>query len=121
MRIVSQVTFYIDENPAKFEQDQNELDSLLDSLLLTINLATAKIGKPGSRRHPTPDFDRRLAARNCDMCSYTKVVNGVCEQWDEWGQGDCENCGVRINSYTVRENGKIVEDVIEMWGYEKTT
>ena len=55
--------------------------------------------------------------RNCVLCSYTKVVNRRCVEYWETRESGCENCGLRIKSHTIVINYKLVEDVIEGWGY----
>lgn len=66
---------------------------------------------------PQPEATRE----NCVLCSYTKVVNRRCVEWweSQTREGGCENCGLRIKSRTIVINYKLVDDVIEAWGYVK--
>jgi len=65
---------------------------------------------------PTPD-----APKDCIVCSYDKVVNFEhVEHWPPFQSAsrNCEDCGVRIKSYTEVVNHQVVKDVIEAWGLE---
>ena len=100
------------------EHIRDEVDRVVDKLKDALANKPETLERLGKSNVPKPPESSYV--KDCSMCSYTKVVNFVCVVWDQWANGNCENCGLQINSYTVVENGVVVEDVIEGWGYMYT-
>ena len=65
---------------------------------------------------PTPTAG---ISRDCAVCSYDKMVNyRIVEHWPPFESANrgCEDCGIRIASYTELVDDHVVRDVVEAWG-----